>query len=198
VYVLTIDQRASSTTEDLVPDLLGSLNRRRAPDGLLRRFERTAGDEVQGILSTASAVVDVVADLLRADAWSVGLGVGEVDEPLPRSTRAARGTAFLHAREAVTRAKSDPHQISVVGDDAYRAEQAETVLWLIELLLRRRTAAGWEVADLLADGMTRGEIAKRLGISPSAVSQRAQVAALVEEQRARVLATALLDEEEAL
>jgi predicted transcriptional regulator len=48
------------------------------------------------------------------------------------------------------------------------------------------------VADLLAEGLTRREIGVKLGISQSAVTQRAQAAGFVEEQRGRVLAADLL------
>jgi len=40
---------------DLVPELLTTLNRRPRRTGLLRKFERTAGDEFQGVLSEARA-----------------------------------------------------------------------------------------------------------------------------------------------
>jgi DNA-directed RNA polymerase specialized sigma24 family protein len=47
---------------------------------------------------------------------------------------------------------------------------------------------------MLADGLSYVEAARRLGISQSAVSQRAQAAGLTEEQRARTQATQLLGE----
>jgi hypothetical protein len=194
VYVLTLDQRASRDGVDLVPDLLSSLNRRPRRPGLLRKFERTAGDEVQGVISEAPPAVDVIVELLRSEEWNIGLGVGEVADPLPRSTRAGRGAAFLHAREAVTRAKSSPHHVNVVGSDPRTAEQVETVLWLMASILRRRSDRGWEVADLLAEGHTRREVGMRLGISQSAVTQRAQAAGVTEEQRGRVLAVELLEQ----
>jgi hypothetical protein len=194
VYVLTLDQRASRDGVDLVPDLLSSLNRRPRRPGLLRKFERTAGDEVQGVISEAPPAVEVIVELLRSEEWNIGLGVGEVADPLPRSTRAGRGAAFLHAREAVTRAKSSPHHVNVVGSDPRTAEQVETVLWLMASILRRRSDRGWEVADLLAEGHTRREVGMRLGISQSAVTQRAQAAGVIEEQRGRVLAAELLEQ----
>jgi hypothetical protein len=194
VYVLTVDQRGSSDGVDLVPDLLGSLNRRPRRPGLLRKFERTAGDEVQGVISEAPPAVDVIVELLRSDDWSIGVGIGEVADPLPRSTRAGRGAAFIYAREAVTRAKSSPHHVNVVGSDPRAAEQVETVLWLMASILRRRSDRGWEVADLLAEGHTRREVGMRLGISQSAVTQRAQAAGVIEEQRGRVLAAELLEQ----
>ncbi|WP_329005514.1 transposase [Kribbella sp. NBC_00709] len=195
VFVLTVDQRGSRSTGDLVPELLNSLNRRPRRTGLLRRFERTAGDEVQGVLSEARPTVDLIVELLRADSWYVGLGVGEADQPLPRSTRAGSGEAFVFAREAVTRAKSSPHHVNVVGADSRIAEQVETVLWLMASVLRRRSERGWAVADLLAEGLTRREIGVKLGISQSAVTQRAQAAGFAEEQRGRVLAADLLGAE---
>lgn len=192
VFVLTVDQRGSRSTRDLVPELLTALNRRPRRGGLLRKFERTAGDEVQGVLSEARVTIDVVVQLLRADRWNIGLGVGAVDEPLPRSTRAGSGSAFVNAREAVTRAKSSPHHVNVVSDDRHAGEQVESVLWLMASVLRRRSERGWAVADLLAEGLTRREIGVKLGISQSAVTQRAQAAGFVEEQRGRMLAAELL------
>lgn len=193
VFVLTVDQRASRKTSDVVPDLLNTLNRRPRRTGLLRKFERTAGDEVQGVLAEARATIDVIVHLVRADRWYVGLGIGDVVEPLPRSTRAGNGDAFVNAREAVTRAKSSTHHINVIGSDPHTAEQVETVLWLMASVLRRRSERGWAVADLLAEGLSRREIGVKLGISQSAVTQRAQAAGVVEEQRGRVLAAQLLD-----
>lgn len=193
MFVLTVDQRSSRDSADLVPGLLDDLNRLTRRDGLLRKFERTAGDEVQAVLDDAETVIDIVVRLLRADTWNIGLGFGAVGEPLPRSTRAGRGAAFVHARDAVTRAKSSPHHVNVVGADPYAAMQTETVLWLIAMVLRRRSTRGWEVADLLSEGLTRREVGEQLGISQSAVTQRAQAAGVVEEQRARDLAAELLE-----
>jgi DNA-binding NarL/FixJ family response regulator len=81
----------------------------------------------------------------------------------------------------------------VIGQNARGAEQVETVLWLMASVLRRRSERGWAVADLLAEGLSRREIGVKLGISQSAVTQRAQAAGVVEEQGGRVLAAELLE-----
>jgi predicted transcriptional regulator len=47
------------------------------------------------------------------------------------------------------------------------------------------------VHDLLSSGLSYGETAERLGISQSAVSQRARAAGIVDERRARALASEL-------
>lgn len=185
--VLTLDQRSSRSRTDEVPALLATLAD--LPPGVVMTFERTVGDEVQGVLGEGDSAVEAVARVLRLGGWNVGIGVGEVDEPLPSSTREGRGTAYLRAREAVTRAKSAPHRLTVVG--ALRdpdAEALETVLGLWAGLVERRSERGWEVHDLVAGGLTHAEAAARLGISASAVSQRAQAAGLVDEERARRLA----------
>jgi hypothetical protein len=200
MFVLTLDQQQSRDRQDAVAALLTRLNARERRDGILRDFERTAGDEAQGVVSAPETLLDIVLTLVREQCWHIGVGIGAVDEPLPASTRAGRGAAFVRARTAVGRAKSAPHRLSVVGAvDAvgagdYRAEHVETVLWLLAAVVTRRSARGWEVADMLAQGMTRGRIADVLGISASAVSQRLQVAGVVEEQRGRALALALLTE----
>jgi hypothetical protein len=180
--VLTIDQRGSSSDADRVPATLTAL----ADVGMLRRFERTAGDEFQGVLDEPAAVATVVERLLREATWSIGIGVGEVEEPLPESTRAGRGPAYLAAREAVTAAKSAPWRLRVSGDDP-GVRALETTLWLWAAVLGRRTSRGWEVADLVDQGLTYDETATRLGITQSAVSQRAAAAGIAEGRRAREL-----------
>ena len=189
--VLTVDQRASRSSDDEVPGLLELLRGTPAVRAL-RPFQRTVGDEVQGVIDEAEDVVEVLGTILRAGGWSVGVGIGPVEEPLPPDARAGRGPAYLHARDAVGRAKSAPHRVAVVGEDRYGAEQLETVLWLWAGLLERRTPRGWEVVDALGEGLSHAEAGRRLGISQSAVTQRAQAAGLVNERRARRLAAELL------
>jgi hypothetical protein len=190
VSVLTLDQRRSRAAPDAVPGLLDELAD--LGDRLLRPFQRTAGDEVQAVTDDPETAVEVVARVLRAGAWNVGIGVGAVRTPLPAETRAGSGDAFLAAREAVTRAKNDPHRLAVVArPERPEAVELETVLGLWAGVLERRTDGGWEVHDLLASGLSYGEAAERLGISQSAVSQRARAAGIVDERRARALASAL-------
>jgi hypothetical protein len=155
----------------------------------LLAFERTVGDEVQGVVADAATAVEAVSRVLRAGSWNVGVGIGAIEEPLPEGTRAGRGAAYLRAREAVTRAKAAPHRLTVVGAEGDpEAEALETVLWLWAGVLERRSDRGWQVHDLLASGMSHAEAGRTLGITQSAVSQRAQAAGLGDEKRARALA----------
>ncbi|MQW76565.1 transposase [Nocardioides sp. dk4132] len=186
VLVLTVDQRSSRAGADLVPRAMEAT----AGVPLLRPLERTAGDEVQGVLDRPEHVALVLEPLLRDDTWHIGLGAGTVEEPLPDHARAGRGPAYLHAREAVGRAKNSPWHLRVHGDTD-DARHLESALWLWAAVLARRTPRGWDVVDLADQGLTHEEIGRRLGISQSAVSQRAQAAGLAEGRRARELVTHL-------
>jgi hypothetical protein len=186
VLVLTVDQRDSRHGADRVPAALELLHG--VPT--LRPFERTAGDELQGVLADPAALPLAVEALLRDASWSIGIGAGPVDQPLPDHARAGSGTAYLQARSAVTAAKTAPWQLRVVADDP-AARPLESALWLWASVLARRTARGWEVADLVDEGLSYDEAGRRLGITQSAVSQRAQAAGIVEGRRARELVTHL-------
>ncbi|HEY1117519.1 MAG TPA: hypothetical protein VGE43_07430, partial [Acidimicrobiales bacterium] len=77
--VLTVDQRASRSSGDRVPDLLAALE----PLPARLPFRRTAGDEVQGLLTDPAGLPAVVEQVLRSGGWRVGVGIGPVDDPLP-------------------------------------------------------------------------------------------------------------------
>lgn len=187
MFVVTVDQRGSRRGSDLVAGLLLHL----AAVPVVRPFERTAGDEVQGVLGAADAVVEVVLDLVRESRWSIGVGVGPVREPLPPSTRAGHGPAFTHARTAVGRAKNRPTGLAVVGDAA-EVPLGEAVLDLVAAVVARRSERGWAAVDLARRGLTQAEIARRLGISKQAVSQRLAAADWHLEPGGRAAAAHLL------
>lgn len=190
MYVLTVDQRGSRRDIDRVDSLINDLNR--AP--LLRPFERTAGDEVQAVAESARLTVTLTLDLIRRGHWSVGIGIGRVEEPLPASTRAGRGPAFEFARQAVTRAKSAQVPVAVTGPHADSAEAAETALTLVALIVSRRSPQGHAAVGLMDRGHTQAEVAQALGISKQAVSQRLSAAAWQPEVAGRALAERLLRE----
>ena len=190
MFVLTVDQRHSRRTTDRVEALLRDLSPHRGD--LVRAFERTAGDEVQGVVAAPQVVVDLVLLLVRDRAWSVGVGVGAVDDPLPESTRAGSGPAFVAARSAVTAAKSRSTCLAVGGADQLGARRAQTALDLVAALLQRRTERGAEAASLARQGLNQLQVAARLGVSKQAVSQRLQAADWYLEAPGRDLAAYLL------
>ena len=194
MFVLTADQRSSRHGPDRVDPLLEELA---GGPRLVRPFERTAGDEVQGVVADPDAVVDLVLRLARTGQWSVGVGAGAVRQPLPRSTRAGAGPAFELARDAVQRAKRAAPRVAVSGEDRTAARHAEAVLRLLAEIVQRRTEPGWAVVDRLRDGRTQTDVATELGITKQAVSQRAQAAGWPHERDVRPAAAALLDRAQA-
>jgi len=168
-YVLTVDQKASRRNPDRVGDVLGELNE--AVPALLA-FERTAGDEFQGVLGDAATVVDVVLGLVRDGGWSIGIGAGPVQKPLPSSTRAATGPAFLCARRAVDAAKTRPLRVAVRGVVPAEAGDAQAVFGALALLVDRRSDQAWEAIAEVSAGRTQAQAATALGITRQAVGQR--------------------------
>ena len=206
MFVLTIDQRASRSTGDRVPELLSRADElwpgivagspAPPPAGVVLGFERTVGDEVQAVLDEPALVVDVALRVLRLGGWSVGVGCGRVDEPLADSSRAASGPAFVLARDAVEAAKSRQRvlPLAVRGAHHQTGLDAEAVLTLVAATAARRTPAGWEAVDAVeaagAD-VRQEDVAAGMGITQQAVSQRLRTA-LYDEARAAAGAAARL------
>ncbi|WP_207344541.1 MarR family transcriptional regulator [Arthrobacter sp. E3] len=195
MFVMTIDQRGSRRHGDKVPQLLKVLENLTT----ILPFERSVGDEVQGLLDEPQEVVEAVARILREKDWYVGIGIGRVDVPLPTSSREASGEAFVAAREAVDAAKKtgDRVPLSVKTPNAAAAvwaDAAEAVLALTGDVVRSRSAAEWRVLDALdaSPGTTQKQVAATLQISPQAVSKAIVRSGRAEEWGGRRAALLLL------
>ncbi|RJT80789.1 MarR family transcriptional regulator [Arthrobacter cheniae] len=190
MFVLTIDQAGSRRAQDRIPELLELLR----PIPTVLPWERSVGDEAQGVVADPPDVVDAALLCLRAGGWYVGIGIGGVETPYPSSPREGRGSAFVAARAAVDRAKKtgDRAPLAVEGPDG--AREAEGVLALLGRHVMARSDAEWRILDLLQPGMrgTQTAVARSLGITPQAVSKAAGRAAWHEEQAVRPAAARLL------
>jgi hypothetical protein len=78
-----------------------------------------------------------------------------------------------------------------------KAADAEALLGLLLVIRERRSAAGWELFDLLSAGLTQAEAAHRLGISAPAASARAKAASIRAELAATPALTRLLEQTDA-
>jgi hypothetical protein len=188
-YVLTVDQRASRRGPDRVAATLRRLAEQVQP---VLAFERTAGDEFQGVLAEPDDVVEVVLGLVREGGWSIGVGAGPVQTPLPASTRAATGPAFLCARRAVEAAKQRPTRLAVRGSVPPEAADAQAVLSALAVIVERRSRQAWEAIELVSGGATQAQAASRLGISRQAVGQRLAAGLWELERELRPTAARLL------
>lgn len=211
MYVLTIDQRGSTSDVDRVPDLIDAL-RSLTPDP----FERSVGDELQGVVERAADVVDIALHALRDGHWYVGIGIGAVQLAPGASPREGSGSGFVAARKAVEIAKGAAAQVplSVVpgsmghgrglppgaGEGDMSSANAEAVLRLIGRVVQQRTPAQWRVVDrlrALGGGDIRHgsqkQVAKELGISEQSVSRAVLRSGWQEEWAARPAAAMLLE-----
>ncbi|GAB3584705.1 hypothetical protein [Calidifontibacter terrae] len=189
--VITADQIGSRRHGDKVPTALDQVNALPRGRGG-REFARTAGDEIQGLVTDSEAAIAVIEVLIRSGDWRIGVGIGEVETPTPRDVRAATGPAFVRARAALTAARGAPGDLGVIGPGS-SAQPAQAALWLLAVIWRRRTGAGWEVVAAAERGGQQQQIAQELGITPSAVSQRLRSASYAEGVAGIRLAIDLLD-----
>lgn len=197
MFVVTADQVDSRRRPDIVEPTLTAVRERFAPR-LALPPDRNAGDELQVLTADAATALDLILSLTRDGEWSVGLGLGAVRRPLPENTREATGDAFVAARTAVTRAKRAPTRFAVEAlADAERAADAEAVIALLLTIREGRSAAGWELYDLVSSGLTQAEAGARLGITPQSASDRARAAALRVEQAAIPALARLLERADA-
>ena len=179
MIVLTIDQRRSRSSEDKVQAVIEQAN---STVPTIRPFERTAGDEIQAVLDDASEAIRLAVMMAASGDWSVGLGFGQVELPLPAQTRAGRGPAFEHARRAVERAKNTNAHLAVDASST-EASRLEAELQLTACIVSKRRATAWEAGTLADEGLTQQQIAQRLGISQQAVSSRLSAALWFEANR---------------
>ncbi|ADX72562.1 MarR family transcriptional regulator [Pseudarthrobacter phenanthrenivorans] len=210
MYVLTVDQRGSTSDVDRVPELIAAL-------GALTPipFERSVGDELQGVVEQAADVVDIALHALRGGHWYIGIGIGAVHLAEGASPREGSGSGFVAARKAVELAKAAGGQVplSVVAgsmvrskevkpqarEDAIAAANAQAVLRLVGRLVQERTEAQWRVVDRLRALQGEGrhgsqkQVARELGITEQSVSRAVLRSGWQEEWAARPAAAMLLD-----
>ena len=193
MIVITADQIDSRTTPDVAGEAIEFVNGRFS-DRLLLAAERTAGDEIQALVASGRAALEIALALTRSRRWSVGIGIGAVREPLGRGIRESTGDAFVSARSAVERAKKRPTRFALVSLAApARAAEVEALVDLLLVLRARRTEQGWEMRDLISRGLTQADAAVELGITPQSASKRVRTADLRAEDAAIAPLAALVD-----
>lgn len=198
MFAIIADQIDSRVSDDLVGAQLDAINAGHGA-ALALPADRTAGDELQVLTASAAAALEVILELIRTRGFHVGVGIGPVRTPLPKATREASGPAFFAARDAMRRAKRSDIRLAIQWQrdpqsESTRAEDAEPLLALLLIVRERRSAAGWELFDLLSAGLTQADAAARLGISAPAASSRAKAASIRAELAAIPALTRLLEQ----
>ena len=182
--VLTVDQHGSRTRPDQVPAALAAL----AAVPARLAFERTVGDEFQGVLDDPAALAAALEPLLRAERVEHRdrRRRGRDAAPRPGARRARTGVPRAPARRSPPPSPAPGACGPSATTDGGRARSSRRS-GCGPRCSARRTDRGWEVADLVDQGLTYDEAASRLGITQSAVSQRAAAAGIAEGRRAREL-----------
>lgn len=170
MFVLTIDQAKSRKNDDRVPTVLELL----ANIPTLARFERTVGDEIQGVPRNAAAALAAIRLCVRDGHWHCGLGIGagNYSQDVHHRSSEATGEAFYAARKAVeTSKRRTPSVAAKVPIAPDLEEHIDALLSLKMHVIAQRTPRQWEVIDALQSVGSRANTAELLGISRSAVSQ---------------------------
>jgi hypothetical protein len=191
MFVLTLDQRGSSQSADLVDSWIERLNEDFGTE-LLLPFARAAGDEMQALASRPESVVDILFDATRSQQWWVGVGLGAV-EHIGATPRDSRGVAFRAARAAVEEAKRRRWRCAVRGEPEQLAARIEECFALLVFVRDGRSDRAWELVDRAARGQRATDIARDFGITKQAVSKQLRAAGFAEEKGGRNLAISLLD-----
>jgi len=176
---LIIDQQESRSDRDRIPDAVATLNRV-ATDHLLMPFQRTIGDECQGVLASFTCVPDLVSHLAVEGRWWIGIGIGDVDGVAPDS-RDVSGSAFGRARDMVERAKKrtrrdggdwrQPWPLRVEGAGRDTDQALEACLAVIFMIVNERTDREHQIVSLVQQGWDQREIAAHLEISQPAITK---------------------------
>ncbi|MEW6568398.1 MAG: SatD family protein [Chloroflexota bacterium] len=147
---------------------------------LASSFVLTLGDEFQGLLKAPEELARLLARC-RVELFPTevrfGIGVGPLDTPLEPLSLGMDGPCFHRAREAVERASNRETyvEVSTTGDSTN--QPVFSIYALLSAALRRRwTERQRHVVDLTMAGLEGKEIAARLAITPSAVSQHLRAA----------------------
>ncbi len=179
--VVILDQQKSRIGPDLVDDVLDHLDVV-VRSGLIRRFVRTAGDEVQAVVGEPSALTGILEYCLRYGGWWLGIGLGEI-ESLGETSRESRGAVFAAARGAVEHAKHRRHGPVVVdGEPTGLAERLQGLCDVLAFITAKRTERQWEVIDAMRQVGSGSRVAERFDIAPQTSNRLLRVAGLREQE----------------
>lgn len=143
---------------------------------------------MQVLTAEPETLTNVALRALQSSRWWLGVGIGEVATPLPKSIREGRGEAFMLARRALEMAKRRRavglRVLAQYGD----ATDFEAALRLLRVLYERRSPRAQLIADLHVAGLSTVEIGRKLGVSQQAAAKQVYGSHVFEELGGRGLA----------
>ena len=142
---------------------------------ILSRFVITLGDEFQGLLSSATAIPDLMWDMDHRFSdrnLRVGVGLGVLDTPIQKEAINVDGPALHMARAAIQTAH-EKHWYGGVflgfGELDPVMNGLARILWFHR---SRLTQTQLRIAELLRRGQSQSDAAKELSISRQAISKQ--------------------------
>lgn len=142
------------------------------------RFTITLGDEFQGLLKDATALVDLIwiVDSFPVGSVRLGFGFGTITTAVRDVSRQMDGPAYYHARDAVEHAR----QKKLLGGVFRGFGTKEDLVLngfarLLEQHRLRLTDRRKELFSLLREGLTRSEATSKLRVRASTVSKAAKL-----------------------
>jgi len=191
-----VGSRLAADREALHADLQEALAQVNRSDEVVTPLRITVGDEYQGCFRTVGAALRATLRLKLALRGRADLRHGVARGPvsvLSDEPRVEDGEAWWDAREAIEYVKATQQRSLPALRTAYRCRAASAdevavvnaVLVGRDELLGRLDERGLSVLDAMLQGMKNVDVARRLGITPAAVSQRRRhgVAAIAEIDR---------------
>jgi len=139
------------------------------------KFVITLGDEFQGLLTSATAVSDLIWRLeqdLPQREFRVGVGLGRLDTPLQNYAINIDGPALHTARAAIEHAKKAKALGGVFRGFGELDEILSGVARLLWFQRSRWTQPQRNIANLLRKGMSQTEVAEELRITKQVVSRQ--------------------------
>lgn len=150
---------------------------------VLGRYTVTAWDEFQNVLASPTEIPDVVWDLRLAfrpvNDLKIGIGLGGIDElPGPKTpiNEVSSGDAFLRAREALSRMKTDKYDLRTVvcSDEPSLDHDLNLIYMLVDSLLSNLSDRQWQTIIDYRETRNQEMAAQRRDVNVSTVSRTLQ------------------------
>ena len=190
-YLARVPQRYIALIADMVRsrDILPSRRRRLQADfanlvdtlnrdyqkAIAAKFVITLGDEFQGLLKSASLIPDLMWRFEREfpeRRLRVGLGFGTLDTPIQKVAINVDGPTLRLARTAIELAKKTRATGGVFCGFGDWDESFNGIAQLLSFHRLRWTESQRTIADLLRQGMSQVQVARKLRIRPQVVSRQ--------------------------
>lgn len=146
----------------------------RFTDSIVSKFLITIGDEFQGVLNDVGKSYDVIVamrELLYPVEFVFGVGVGTITTEIAPEAIGMDGPAFHNARAALEEGKEKGYEVRYRGVGEPFDYLINAMLVLIEALKRKWTEHQFKVITSYRQTGSQAEVARRLKVSRSAISQ---------------------------